>query len=192
MIKAIIFDYAGVLGTEAGWIWLNKNINNLEIRKDFFNKIANDVDSGKITNNEYSEILARESGKSSDQIWKEIKSEVIINKKLISFIKTLRPKYKIGLLSNFTHPWLSEILTENNLWELFDSQIISSEHKIIKPNPEIFKKMLDMLNIKPEEAVFVDDRQTNIDGAKKVGINAILFVDNDQLIKDLKKFKVEI
>ena len=190
-IKAIIFDWAGVLGAEGYWIWLKNNIKNLEDRQKFFQETSDLVDVGEMPHNEFMEILARESGKSPELIWQEVKNEIVINQELVSFIKKLKLKYKVGLLSNFTYPWLSEILTENNLWELFDHHVISSEHKIRKPNPEIFHKMLGMLNIKPEETVFVDDRQIHVDGAKRVGMEALLFSNTDQFIEDLKKLGVE-
>jgi putative hydrolase of the HAD superfamily len=190
MIKAIIFDWAGVIGADGYWVWLNKNIKNINDHKSFFQKISEDVDCAKISHHEFMELLSQESGKPQDQIWKEVKKEIILNKELISIIKKIKNKYKIGLLSNFTYPWLNEILTENNLWELFDKNIISSEHKMIKPNPEIFQNMISTLDVKPEEAVFVDDRQIHIEGAKKVGLEGILFTDNNKFINDLLKLGI--
>lgn len=191
MIKAIIFDWAGVLGTDGYWVWLKKNIENIEDRKGFFQEISEHVDSAKMPHSEFMEHLARESNKSPDQIWKEVKLEITINNDLVSLVKKLKAKYKIALLSNFTYPWLNEILTENNLWGLFDDHVISSEHKVIKPSPEIFEKILGMLNAKPEEAVFIDDQQMHLDGAKRVGLATILFLDNTQLIHDLRKLGIE-
>ena len=192
MIKAIIFDWAGVMSTDAGWVWLRKNIKDLDARKPIFDKASEDVDSATITHDEFLEFNAKESGKSVDQVSREVQNEVVINSELVLYIKKLKQKYKVALLSNYTYPWLAEILDENNLWGLFDKNIISSEHKIIKPNPEIFIKMLEMLEIRPEEAVFIDDRQINVDGARKVGINSILFENNEQLFLDLKNLRVEI
>jgi len=192
MIKAIIFDWAGVLAIDGYWVWLKKNIKNIEEHKQFFQETSNLVDSAKIPHSEFMKILARESNKTEEQVWKEVRSEIVINKDLVDFIQKLKLKYKIGLLSNFTYPWLQEILTENNLWKLFDKYVISSEYKMIKPNPKMFQKILNLLNIKPKEALFVDDRQMHIDGAKRVGLEGILFINNVQLVKDLKKFGIEV
>ncbi len=192
MIKAIIFDWAGVLETDGYWVWLKRNVENIEGRRDFFQEISEQVDGARISHDAFVEQLARETGKSAEQVWEGIKNEIMINRDLVSFIKKLKAKYKVALLSNFTFPWLDEILTENNLWELFDQHIISSEHKVIKPSPEIFHKMLDMLAIKPEEAIFIDDRQMHIDGAGRIGLRGVLFANNSQLIQDLGKFGVEV
>ena len=192
MIKAIIFDWAGVFAVDGYWIWLRKNISDIENRKKYFQELSDEVDCGKISHGEFLQKLSNELGRDSNQVWQEVKKEIVLNQELITFVKKLKVKYKIGLLSNFTFPWLNEILTENNLWELFDENVISSQHRMIKPDPEIFQKMLEKLNIKPEEAIFIDDRQMHVDGAKRVGINAILFKNNEQLIKDLQKFGVTI
>ncbi|MFH0890697.1 MAG: HAD family phosphatase [Candidatus Liptonbacteria bacterium] len=192
MTKAIIFDWAGVLASDGYWVWLRKNVEDIEDRKEFFHKISEDVDSAKISHDEFLEKLSLETGRLKERVWDEIKKEIIINKDLISFVKKLKARYKVGLLSNFTHPWLSEIIAENNLWGLFDRHIISSEHKMVKPDPRIFQKILDMLGVKPEEAVFIDDRKMHTDGAKRVGLRTILFIDNVQLIEDLRGLGVEV
>ena len=191
MIKAIVFDWAGVIGVDGYWVWLIKNIPNIVDRKDYFQGLSEEVDSAKISHDEFMKILAQESKKSEEQVWEEIEKEIVLNQELITFIKKLKIKYKIALLSNFTFPWLDKILIDNNLWELFDENVISSQYKMIKPDPRIFKKMLEILNIKSEEGIFVDDRQMHVDGAERVGIKAIVFKDNEQLVKDLQKLGVE-
>ena len=192
MIKAIIFDWAGVFAVDGYWVWLRKNISDIENKQKYFQELSEDVDSAKIPHSEFMRILSLESKKTENQVWQEIKKEIILNQELIAFIKKIKKKYKIGLLSNFTFSWLNEILTENNLWELFDENVISSQYKMIKPNSEIFEKILEKLNIKPEEAIFIDDRQMHVDGAEKVGIKSFLFKNNEQLVSDLQKFGVEI
>lgn len=192
MIKALIFDWAGVLGKDGYWIWLKKNIDDFESRRPFFQEISDYVDSGRIPHGEFLKKLSSASGKSENQIWREVKSEIIINEELVSLVRKIKSKYKIGLLSNFTYPWLQEVITENNLWELFDNHIISSEHKMIKPNPEMFQKMLGMLDVKPNEAVFVDDRQVHVDAAKRSGLESVLFVNNEKLVEDLRKLGIEV
>lgn len=121
-----------------------------------------------------------------------MKAEIVINHELVDYIKQLKTKYTIGLLSNFTHPWLHEILSDNELWELFDHHIISSEHKMIKPNPKIFHKMLGMLEVDASEAIFVDDRQYNVDASNALGIKSFLYADLATFKKDLDQAGVVI
>ena len=70
-------------------------------------------------------------------------------------------------------------------YNLFDAVVFSCNVGVRKPNPNIYKIMLKKLNVQPQEAVLIDDREENIVGAKKVGINAILFVDKNHLTKIL-------
>ncbi|MDE2590511.1 MAG: HAD family phosphatase, partial [Patescibacteria group bacterium] len=170
MIKAIIFDFAGVIGAEGYWLWLTENIHNLESSKDFFLHLSNQVDRGDITDKEFISILAAHSRKSPDDIWPEIFEKIIINENLIATIKKLRGVYKIGLLTNFVNEWITEIINHHKLQNYFDHIVISSREKIIKPDAKIFLLMLDHLQIHPDEAIFIDDRQNNVDGANAVGM----------------------
>ena len=60
---------------------------------------------------------------------------------------------------------------------------------MLKPNRDIFQKMLEMLKMSAGEVIFIDDRQVNIDGAERIGIRSILFKNSEQLINDLQKYK---
>lgn len=62
---------------------------------------------------------------------------------------------------------------------LFDEIVISSEVGITKPDKEIYLHTLQKINSKPEESLFVDDSQTNVDGAINVGINGFLYTDSE-------------
>ena len=56
---------------------------------------------------------------------------------------------------------------------------------VIKPHPEIFEMMLGQTNTAPQDAIMIDDREYNIDGAKAVGMQAIHFTDALSLKKAL-------
>ena len=53
--------------------------------------------------------------------------------------------------------------------------------KLLKPDPAIYYLALDRFRLRPEEALFIDDRQINVDGAEAVGMQAHLFTDADDL-----------
>lgn len=189
MIKAIIFDWTEVIATDGFGNWLKNNFKDLDIGKD---RIDDQVNSAEISHDEFMQKLSEKTNITPEDIWEGVKKETFVNWDLVEIIKKLKREYKIGLLSNFTAIWLREIINEYNLWDLFDEYIISSEYKMIKPNPEIFQKMLEKLEISANEAVFIDDRQVNTDAAERVGIKAHLFKNNDQFIKDLQKLGVEL
>ncbi|MDP2966180.1 MAG: HAD family phosphatase [Pelolinea sp.] len=98
-----------------------------------------------------------------------------IDQELLGYAVSLKPEYKIGLLSN---AWVDSRNKLGSLFyfiDVFDVAIFSDEVKARKPEEEIFRLMLDRLIVKPEESIFIDDFIENIEGAKKLGINSILF-----------------
>ncbi len=189
MIKAIIFDWTEVIATDGFGDWLAKDFKDFDIGKDHLDDLVN---SGEISHEEFLERISKILGTTPGEVWEGTKKETFINWELVEIIKKLKEKYKIGLLSNFTAPWLREIIDKNNLWDLFDEYIISSEHKMIKPNNEIFYKMFEMLKVKPEEAIFVDDREKNTKAGETLGLKTILFKNKEQFLQDLKNFGIEI
>jgi FMN phosphatase YigB (HAD superfamily) len=68
--------------------------------------------------------------------------------------------------------------------------ILSYELQARKPEPEIYRAALKMAGVEPREAVFIDDLQKNVDGAKKVGLHAFRYVDGPRLRRDLKDLGV--
>ena len=72
----------------------------------------------------------------------------------------------------------------------FDKLILSYNMKIRKPHPRIYKHALKLANTTPKRTIYIDDRPELIEGARKLGINGIIFKNLKQLKKDLKKFLV--
>src|SRR5579859_5751581 len=142
MIKAVIFDFAGVIGAEGYWLWLAENISNLEETKEFYLQLSHRVDKGDITAKEFIQTLAEKSRKPTETIWPEIFEKIIINQKMINLIQKLKQTYKVGLLTNFVNEWITEIINHHNLESYFDHIVVSSREKIIKPDAKIFHLML--------------------------------------------------
>lgn len=116
---------------------------------------------------------------------KENKGKYKLNYELIDIIKYLRDKnYKIALLSNNSSE-LRQKLSNDNILELFDEIVISSEVGCQKPQPEIFDILFSKLNLKANEVIFIDDTLRSLEGAEKIGYIPILYKDNDSLKSDL-------
>lgn len=94
--------------------------------------------------------------------------------------------YKLYGLTN----WCSKVhltMAQFPIFGLLDGQIISSEEKVIKPEPEIYHRLFDRFNLKPEECIFTDDRAENIEGGRLLGMNGIVFQDAQQFERELRK-----
>ena len=63
--------------------------------------------------------------------------------------------------------------------EYFDGVLVSAEEKMLKPEPEIFRRLFEKFSILPEESFFIDDIQANIDGAAACGMKGYCFADGD-------------
>lgn len=98
----------------------------------------------------------------------------------LSALRRLRQKYSLYLLSN-TNPvmWAGVIASEFRKEgfereDYFDGMVTSFEAKAAKPARAIFDYAVDRLGIRPEETLFFDDSQANVDAARKLGFNAVL------------------
>ena len=193
MIKALIFDFAGVIGSEGYSLWAKEQkAKGIESNSTFFGDISDNMDRGDISTQVFSQEVAKVVGIASSDVWKEIYQRIKINHELLDIIVKLKKKYKIGLLTNYSDVWMKELIFEYKLDKYFDSMVISSLHKVIKPEKKIYQISLKQLKIKPEEAVFFDDRPRNVNGGEVAGIKSFLFTTNEKLKEDLESFGVEI
>jgi putative hydrolase of the HAD superfamily len=92
---------------------------------------------------------------------------------------------RTAILSNMGDTVLASIQREFDWLPRFDVLIWSFEHKMAKPDPAIYRLTLEKLETRPEEALFIDDKQANIDAARDLGLAAIQFSTIENLRKDL-------
>ena len=83
-----------------------------------------------------------------------------------------------------------DMLEQHHFLQLFDDLIISGEHKLIKPDPAIFALTLKRIGRKADECLFIDDSTHNIETARTLGFQTILFQTPEQLDKDLQNMKL--
>lgn len=106
----------------------------------------------------------------------------------LASLRRLREKYNIYLLSN-TNPimWHSKIRDEftkegRDREDYFDGMVTSFEAKSMKPDEKIFSYAKEKLGIKPEETVFLDDSQRNLDAAVRLGFKTLLVNPGDEFV----------
>ena len=159
------------------------------VRIVFESKSSQDASIGKISEDDHWKWVTRALHrplKEREAIHKEFFAGDIIDRELIAFIRSLRPRYGTGLISN---AWdgLRPYMVREKLADAFDVLTISAEVKTMKPEAAIFQHALEQLEVKPKEAVFVDDFTENITGCEAVGMHGILFASTEQALKDLNK-----
>jgi putative hydrolase of the HAD superfamily len=110
-----------------------------------------------------------------DVYFKEYVRRVEIEKEVIPTLRSLLPRYRLGLVTNFAYPsGIHAILGKFGLEKIFDPIVISGEVGWIKPSPIIFQLALSKLSLSADQVVFVgDDPETDIKGAKNVGMKTV-------------------
>jgi epoxide hydrolase-like predicted phosphatase len=154
----------------------------------FESRSSQEASIGKISEDEHWKFVARALHrplKEREAIQKEFFAGDIIDRELIAFIRSLRPRYGTGLISN---AWdgLRPYMEREKFADAFDVLTISAEVKAMKPEATIFQYALEQLEVKPKEAVFVDDFAENITGCEAVGMRGIHFNSMEQTMKELK------
>ena len=122
-----------------------------------------------------------------EQLRKDFFAGDRVDKGLITFIQKLKGPFKTGMITNAWPDIRHWIVNEWQIADAFDHILISAEVGMVKPNAEIYTLSLQMLDVQPEQAVFIDDFVENIEGAKAVGMHAIHFRDREEVIAELKE-----
>ncbi len=99
---------------------------------------------------------------------------------------------KLAILSNDSAEMFAKKKELFGFAALFDDMIVSSEHGCIKPHPEIYHIALRRMQVRPQEAVFIDDRSENLLVAEKLGMRTVLYHDARQAEMDLIKLGIAL
>jgi putative hydrolase of the HAD superfamily len=109
------------------------------------------------------------------------------NERLIGFMRDLRDRgYKMAICTNNVREWERLWRAKLPVDEIFDVVVDSAFVGTRKPEPRIYEITLEQLGVAPEAALMLDDVELNCAAARELGINAVLFEDNDQAIADVK------
>ena len=195
MIKAIIFDYGGVLMRtedqsprrrwEERFCMPDWSLSNLV----FDNPISLRATMGLADVDEVWQCVAERLNLKPDDL-AELKTDFFagdrLDKVLIEFIGRQRNRCHTAILSN---AWLGTrqmFEKQPEITAAFDTWIISAEEGVAKPNPEIYERALYRMGVRAEEAVFVDDMPPNVVAARKLGMSALEFLTTEQTLHEME------
>src|SRR6266567_6893701 len=111
-------------------------------------------------------------------IWSCIFSETLIPE---SMLQGLAARYRMLLLSNTNAIHFEMIRANYPLLSHFHDLILSYEVKAMKPQPEIYRAALERAGCRPEECFYTDDIAEYVEGARRMGIDAVQFQSAAQL-----------
>lgn len=210
-IKAIIFDINGVLQLEKYPLSILK-IEHLGIHEYMAKKFKLDLDSwydsidttysksieGKIDGKKAVRIISKNiatNPKKLERIFiKTYKKFFKKNKELYKTAHALKKKgYLVGVLSDQWHLSKKALITKDI--KKFDIVIISCDVGIRKPDLRIYKLLIKKIReknrkIKINEILFIDNREWNLKPAHRLGMKVVLFKNNKQVFREMKKLGV--
>ena len=113
-------------------------------------------------------------------------------RKTVEVIKRLKKMgFSIYYLSNIPQDVIDEI-RQRDFWPLFDGGIASCEVKLTKPDPAIYKLLLERCQLIPSETIFVDDSKPNTTAAFDLGITGIHYKGSSSFIRALNTCGIPI
>ncbi|HLZ15317.1 MAG TPA: HAD-IA family hydrolase, partial [Candidatus Saccharimonadales bacterium] len=158
MIRAIVFDCFGVLATD-GWLPFKERYFGHDTQKfAAASDLGRAADAGLIDFDEFIGQVSALAQVTDLDARSQIEHNVP-NDALFAYIRdALKPKYKIGMLSNAGADWLHELFTPEQV-ALFDAVALSYEIGVLKPAPRAYEVIAERLGVTPEACVFVDDQE---------------------------------
>ena len=196
MIKNVIFDIGNVL-TDFRWaeFLADKGFSKEEVQRianaSVLTPIWAELDRGAWS---FEEVMAGfikndpEIEKELHQAFDDMTDIVRIRDYAIPWVKELKQKgYCVYYLSNFSEKIERESIAGLAFREEMDGGILSWKEKVIKPDPTIYRLLLERYSLVPEESVFVDDLLVNVEAGRKLGIHGIVFLSREQVQEELKK-----
>jgi putative hydrolase of the HAD superfamily len=115
-----------------------------------------------------------------------VRESLVANPDTVKLIRALQGQgTPLYCLSNMPAGIYTHLRQRHDFWDAFSGIVISGEIKMMKPEPEVFRHLLDTFNLRPEESVFIDDVLANIDAARQIGLHTIWFKDAAQCRREL-------
>jgi len=180
MIKVLLLDFYGVVRVDTYLAWVAKYRNNQELI-DKLDDINHQLDLGKIDQRGYITALSTITGEPIEDVRAHLESRIGVNQELLSLVNKLRKKGIITAVLSNDGSTLRQLMEDEGIAEYFDKIFVSSELGMMKPDPWVYKHVITELGVEPHEIIFFDDRQANVDGALRVGMQAERFELNDQV-----------
>lgn len=193
-LKNIIFDFGGVL---IDWnpVYLYQEIFDKEEDMNYFLEhvcryewnVLQDAgrslaEGTRVLQEQYPEYrkeIAMYYGR-----WDEMLGGII--EENVKLIKPLKEKYNVYGLTNWSAETIPIAMERYDFFKDLDGMVVSGAEKIIKPDPQLYRILLERYGIQAGESLFIDDNYANIKTAQQLGFQTIHIVDGVNLEEVLK------
>ena len=195
VLRAVLFDIGGVLELTPPTGWPGRWERELGLEPGELGRRLEDVSRGgsigAIAEEDFAQAVRTRLGLSPSDLerflgdlWDEYLGTP--NTELIDWFAALRPGRRTGIVSNSFVGAREKERDRYGFEQLTDTIVYSHEVGVAKPDPAVYLEACRRLEVGPEEAVFLDDVEAAVEGARAVGMAAVLYRDNEQAIADLE------
>lgn len=185
MIRAVIFDFGGVLMRTVDQTGRRVWEGRLGLEPGGLERVVHGSDvwieaqRGSLTPEAYWQAVAERLNVPPEDL-PALREDYFrgdqLDEALTALIEQLRGEgYKVGLLSNDAPTLEAKLRDQLEIYDYFDSVIISGRDGMMKPEPAAFQAAAKALGYSVPECLFIDDNTANVDGARAVGMHAILY-----------------
>jgi len=201
MIEAILFDFDGVIRQwDESDLWTFETEANIErgtvFAVAFSKELHAPLTRGELTwaqwKDETERILVESHGAFIRPIVKRFFAfEGRIDLDMVKLIKQLPKNLRLGILTN-NHDRFEEYLQRVGVAELFDAVINTHRIGVAKPEKLAYQKAVSHLSVEPQNCLFIDDVEGNVDGGEAAGLKCHHFQNQTGLVEFLKKFDIQL
>ncbi|HSX01278.1 MAG TPA: HAD family phosphatase [Candidatus Saccharimonas sp.] len=199
-IRAVGFDYLGVLTTQGGGQSTSSHIaaiTGLDRGQLYaaYDRHSRELQSGGLSVDELWALVAHEIGAASRTAEVVAAAHVAappLDPAMVQLVDDLRASgYRVGLLSNLSGQWVDD-LRSAHFGRHFDAELYSSDIGLAKPDPRTYQLLAEQLGIATSELLFIDDSAYNLTGVEQLGITPVLFRGRDTLLRDLRNHDLPV
>ena len=201
-VSTVVWDVGGVLLTN-GWDHAQRNsvLEHFGVAREPFETIHAELndswEKGRLTAEEYLQkaIFQEPRSFTPEEFLEKMKEQsVLLPNTAMGILGQVAAsdELAVAMLNNESRELNEHRLRTFNLYEFFDCFISSCYVGIRKPNEEIYKLVLSILQRDPDEVVFIDDRPANVEAAKKQGIHGIVHVTAAETAQELQRLGIPL
>jgi putative hydrolase of the HAD superfamily len=196
-MEAIIFDFGGVLCFHPSDEQIEGMAVACGVSRDAFldaywgSRI--EYDRGDFSPEEYWRRFGEKVGRTysaaqvEDFRRRDVEFWLSLDGRMMRWVREMKVAgIKLGLISNLPVDLGEYLRRETDLFSHFDHVTLSYELRVVKPDAAIYLECCEGLGVAPEDALFLDDRQANVEGADAAGLKGVLFESPDQLSAELR------
>lgn len=199
-IKCLMVDFGGVLGNQdqINFEILEDLLDYLDLTKEEFWRQAEDqyklAQKGEANLNE---VVAKANEKKVESAVKRIldsyREKLVINKEMLELLEQINQKNNVKIIcaSNTIREYY-RINKQKEGYSHFEETYFSFSMNSRKPEKEFYQTIVKSEDFNKDEYLFIDDQEQNINAAKELGIESVLFEDIEGLKKDLEKYSIQL